>query len=410
MSDLFYSDPSPNEALHAFMDGELEPTHEQKLFNELAANPSLRNEMKDVLTLRNAVMRDVAAAPAITELPQIAAMTGVAGSGASAAGSSGLFIPMLFSAGGILAGLMIAIFLLGTTGGDTLRQSGADRTNGLAGLHHEPPVSLLVSTPTDTIRTVRVIYRTQGQQQADRQLDPSHSGNLTSRTVQPSLTPVDHNQAEADVPELPADATVQDEITPAVLTAHLPKAARSTMMNAIGSPAHLLNPVSQIPNAIFKVRSLAQEITSTNPVPSSVQQAFLPNTSYALVTPLSDHHHVGVEIGTESFRQQFTGTNDQGQLQRITQTPVLLWFGGTYEYVGSTMLIPGLSPYGLATLAYAYGQGPVARSSVGLSYMPVGPLRFYAGIDASILGYSHQNTWFTSSNIGFTYGIGIDIP
>lgn len=54
---------SNEESLYLFMDGELDSAHEESLFSELAYNAELRNEMKDLLFMRNAVKRDDVAPP-----------------------------------------------------------------------------------------------------------------------------------------------------------------------------------------------------------------------------------------------------------------------------------------------------------------------------------------------------------
>ena len=79
---------TPDEALYAFMDGELELPDEQRLFDALAGNPELRTEMKDILSIRGAVHRDQL-------FPSPAVETGIL----AAAG-----LAPLASAGGIGAG------------------------------------------------------------------------------------------------------------------------------------------------------------------------------------------------------------------------------------------------------------------------------------------------------------------
>jgi hypothetical protein len=54
---------SNEESLYLFMDGELDASLEESLFSELAYNTELRNEMKDLLFMRNAVKRDEVAPP-----------------------------------------------------------------------------------------------------------------------------------------------------------------------------------------------------------------------------------------------------------------------------------------------------------------------------------------------------------
>jgi hypothetical protein len=114
-------------------------------------------------------------------------------------------------------------------------------------------------------------------------------------------------------------------------------------------------------------------------------------------------------MGTESFRQQFTGTADD-RLVQYTQTPVLFWMGASYRWTPLEFsFLPGLAPVLDATLGVAVQQGPLARASVGLQYQPVGPLQISVGIDAAALMYRHDGTWFSSTKWGPTIGLGFNL-
>ena len=113
-------------------------------------------------------------------------------------------------------------------------------------------------------------------------------------------------------------------------------------------------------------------------------------------------------MGTESFRQQYTGV-EEGRGVTYLQTPVLYWVGGTYQYTGPEFILPGLAPFVDATLGFAVTQGPVGRTTAGLAYQPWGPLRFTVGLDASAMGYQHNAEWFASTKWGLSYGLSIDL-
>ncbi|MCX6139808.1 MAG: hypothetical protein NTX15_03100 [Candidatus Kapabacteria bacterium] len=159
----------------------------------------------------------------------------------------------------------------------------------------------------------------------------------------------------------------------------------------------------------FGFRTLASGLNSSEPTPESVRSTALPNTAFSLTVPLTSMHRIGVEMGTESFKQTFTGFDGYRETQ-WTQTPVIFWLGATYQFAPSTFeILPGLSPFALATVGAAFSQGPVARGTVGLAYQPIGPVRFTVGLDGSALFYTFQNSWFTSTKWGLSYGLSIDL-
>ena len=166
----------PDEALAAFMDGELDLTQEQSLFDELASSGDLRQEMKDTLSMREAVHKDLVAPPADSEPALMAAVglgsgaaAGAAGGAAAgtvagasgAAGTSGL-ASLAYTGAGLFAGFVIA-FMLYWNGGDqnnmaTASDGGDATTNqmnqGIAG--EAPPTSLV---PADTVYSVKYVTK-----------------------------------------------------------------------------------------------------------------------------------------------------------------------------------------------------------------------------------------------------------
>jgi hypothetical protein len=169
------------------------------------------------------------------------------------------------------------------------------------------------------------------------------------------------------------------------------------------SPRTATNPV------VLGFRTLASGLSASEPTPQDVQDAMLPNTAFSLTIPLSSFHRVGVEMGSESFTQSFTGM-DGDRPAEWTQTPVLFWIGATYQFTPWDLeLLPGLSPFAQATIGGAFSQGPVGRGTVGLAYQPVGPVRMTVGLDGSALFYQFQNSWFTTTKWGLSYGLSVDL-
>jgi len=414
MSDMNYTPLNPDEALHAFMDGELDSAaEEQHLFDELAASPDLRGEMKDALSIRAAVHRDLLAPPASSEGALLSSLglasgTAVTASGASAAtGASavtaGMGMRTLLSTAVLclVTGFVVAWLLLPR---ETINQS-----NGIAGYtsqqqgaqqqgtqQQQPTASAPVRI--DTVVAIRYVNRPV----------------VVRQEVAPIPTPADQN---AQTPQSPASTEVAANETVSTIEptatrndAFLhPRSTSDAMLWSARKPGYE-SPAVYSPQVIARVRTLANGLEASEPTPESVQQAFLPNTAIALMYPLNDNHRLGFEMGTESFRQEYTGVED-GRDVIINQTPVLMWMGATYQYQMTDVFsfLPGLYPFAEMTLGMAFEQGPLGRGQIGLAYQPIGPLRISVGFDGSALIYSHQGNSFTSSKWGFTYGLSFDL-
>ena len=404
MSDMNFSPLNPDEALHAFMDGELEITEEQQLFNELAASPELRTEMKDALSIRAAVHKDLLAPPATSESSLLDAVGLGAGAGAAGAGaavvaatSTGIRALIATGAFSLVAGFLIAWFLLPREGGsDTSAVAGYSTQQKQTQQQTQTPTQQqLPAAPVrvDTVFAVRYVNKPVVIREVQQvEVEPTTS-NTTS-----TPTPIQNTESEESIASMNA--------TPLIPVANQPTAqaerwdVRTPMFE---SPAAIPPPVT------MRVRTLASGLNADQPTPNSVQDAILPNTALALLYPLADNHRLGVELGTESFYQHFTGMEGNREVM-ISQTPVLFWMGATYQWTPVDFgFLPGLSAFVEATAGMAFKQGPIGRGAIGLAYQPFGPLRFTAGFDASALIYSYQGTSFTSSKWGFTYGLSFDL-
>ncbi len=419
---------SPDEALHAFMDGELDLAEEQRLFDELAANPDLRTEMKDVLSLRTAVLHDLVAPPAAAEFGVLsavglpvgagaaalsgtaAATTGVVGASAAAttAGGVSAIATTLYAVGSLVAGFVLAWLLF--SGGGSGIGTGNTPPPVASGTAGDPQLNVSMQMPVDTVYEVRIVkVRHVAVPGPLRTSDPA----INAIVQMESPIPAPQHQPVPSEHEM-EDAEAATMITTAAAAPHEYHTFATPYGNAQAVTANkpgYLSPSATPYNGYLRLRSLASGLHSDEPTPLAVQEAVLPNSAFAFIYPINYHHRVGIEMGTESFRQEFTTIDVDGREQQVLQTPVLFWMGGTYEVVSADFdFLDGLAWFGTASAGYAYSQGPVGRLTTGFTYSPVGPLRFSVGLDMSALAYQHQTNWFMSNKWGISYGISFDVP
>lgn len=381
MNEFPLSPLQPDEALYAFLDGELEQHHEQPLFDELAAQPELRTEMKDLLAIRNAVHRDAVFPPPQTDMG-LAPIPLAAAAGA-AASTSGVWPSVISGIGGVIVGAIAVAFLM--SNGD---QTPPVADSGINGQTAAAPERVVV------VDTVIVTRRVPTPATVASVLPPTTD-------VVASVPLLDANSVE---PATAAESSVIASVQPLRAVTRVATASDQTFHTA----STIGQPVAALPVRLG-FRSLASGLSTSEAVPSSVQTALLPNTAFSLTFPLADDHRIGVEMGSESFVQSFTGFDGYRTAEWL-QTPVLFWLGATYIFEPMSLeFLPGLRPFGNASVGTVFAQGPIARGTVGLAYQPIGPVRLTVGVDGAALMYSFQGAWFTSTKLGFSYGLAIDM-
>jgi len=399
---------TPEESLYAFMDGELDSSHEQPLFDALAADTSLRGEMKDLLSIRSAVHRDVVPPPADMEsrilggiiTPPVGASTAASATASATASTttflqrlaSGMRSPLVTGMAGIVIGMALTYGFMQTTS-DTA-SAIAPPTTGPAALTMTvplPPGGLgAASTP---VREIVYVYR-------DRPVASAQTSAtaLSEPPEQPIETPNVNREAPVGlfVEPLPSAPVAMSDV-----------AAFGQIASA---PAVRFSPASTfLEDVQFRLRRLPSGIGSASVIPASISQSFMPNTALGISLPLNHGQRIGIEAATESFQQSFDDVRD-GRQVTFTQTPTLFWLGATYSYQPlDYLLVRGLRPYVEMMAGAVFAQGPVGHGGIGLVYRPAGAISLQAGINGSALLYRHAGTWYSSTKWGLTYGISVDL-
>ncbi|NQW29278.1 MAG: hypothetical protein HQ472_02035 [Ignavibacteria bacterium] len=389
-----------DEALHAFMDGELRASDEQLLFNELASNGELRTEMKDLIAIRNAVQRDSIFPYAANEASILAAAGFAPSAGAIvAAGANTAAIVaahsawvkgVLLSIGSVAGGVLLALLAIGQA---PFNPSANQPVAGLPTPPAQMDAAFAGAPKVDTVFSIRIV----------RVPMPAEQPVLQASATEIVSTPNSNTESESVVPDVRiASVSFQKTSMQMDGASGQDKIPNKNLASYISEDA-------QRKPVIVRFRTLANGISNSEMTPVSVQNALLPNTAYGLFIPIAENHKVGIEMGTESFKQVFNGIVD-GRQGQYTQTPVLFWMGGTYNYTANSFsFLPGVSPFAEATVGAAFAQGPLGRATIGLAYQPFGPLRITAGLDGSTLMYRYQGQWFSTSKFGMSYGISFDL-
>lgn len=417
---------SPSEMIQELLDGELDPHNESALFGELAVNVDLRTEFKQQLAIRHSVQNDRMALIPPAHLtnavfsnlgfaaPLAGAATGVAGGGLLLQWLSRFGLPLMSAAAAVgittaamstlesspdaaaTAGESPTMASTSTTNTPPLEESKVDNSTHQSVESASPEEAAIASLSRDNAR-LRAQLR--DLKESERSLPASDRRASTPQEMAITTeTPRVIDQAATEVPaQVPVMTTLARVETTSIISTRDDLAPFEVQKMDIAP-----QPWEQFPSFIVQVRGVAaQGLTEVSVQP---QTTWYDDASVALLYQLSDRHTFGLEVGNESFPQVFEGMRN-GRVIRYEQQPTAQWAGLVYRYS-----LPAIADRFVPFVqGFAGGStfGPLGRVAGGIQYSPAGPLTFLVGLEGSLLGYQFQNTWFTSSKLGFTYGVAV---
>jgi hypothetical protein len=162
----------------------------------------------------------------------------------------------------------------------------------------------------------------------------------------------------------------------------------------------ILNKLNQIGiSAEFTGNQFFQTMDE-NIEPSKIQ--LFNNNSLNLLYSISDNFKTGLSLRRENFFQTFTGTDSLGNTYRYEQKPNLTSIGLVNRF--NPFRTETLSPFIQFEIGFNSG-GLLGRGAIGTEIKAYSGLSFIIGLDYSYMVYSHQNQYFTTNKIGLNYGI-----
>lgn len=433
--------------IHNLLDGELSAHDEPSLFGELSVNADLRHEFKQQLAIRSAVQNDrMALVPPAhltnTVFSGLGFAAPMAGAAAGAAGG-GFLLPWLVKLGLPLLSAAAAI-------GVTMAVSSSPENSTVADNRNQP--GIVGSNPQSTTQPNELESRgtgvsgqsTYAQSSAQTNAQSSAQTNAQSNVSTQSndneaqlnalrrenrrlrnelanaQTPdqplaVDGSQtperdgaqrvepstpsAQPDVPAFERMGIAKVDVNNTMTFAHDDdlQAIETQIM-----PATMT--YTAYPSPIAQVRGFAASHLNDVNVPA--QSSWYDNIAVAFAYELTPHWAVGAEfVGGESFSQRFEGQSN-GQIIRYEQRPSTYSIGPILRYTASPIGKIAAIPF-FQVMAGGTEFGPIGRFTAGMQYNLSGPISLLAGLEYTMLGYKFQDSWFTSSKIGFTYGLAV---
>lgn len=397
---------SASEKLTAFLDGELDASESGSLFYEIAQNPDLQEEMKDLVQIRNS-FRNAQIAPPPEMKNKI--MAGV-----------GLAVPIA-NAGRVAFGVMLMSFFkknyVSIMLGIALLSIGyySFRSNSNLTENVENNSYPLISTESIT------------QDQSIRNKRETGVNNNTNINIPPVIADPTDKIVESNKKSSSNQSIINDENRKIENTFDEINSVKSTIHGNI-NPSQIANynnhsinlsPDFTSLNSGLKMNlgnilsniSLQLRISNGKSYPNpeiAGNNAFVNDFSISLMYGLNENNSLGIEFGRESFMMEFQGYEGDILYLYPQRYNAFNW-GAFYQYrFNQLQIAESLTPFARIYFG-GTNVGPMSRISIGTNYILTHNVSLNAGFDYTALLYSHLGNYFNTNKISWSIGLSLGL-
>lgn len=437
-----------------FIDGALDPTREQALFDELARHPEMRAELRHYIAIGEAVRADREAYMPPAEVEH-ALMSGIGlapiatlgGAGAAAAGTAGagllariaMFRRMAPLAGAFVLGMLVATggFFAAYTGMQTAPLAGVRDT---IVIHEMAPLAVAPAEPriaepqppaaSQALAGAAAVERAPEavtSTDSDRQSSVVQTVDLASQTTM--VAPIDRV-----VDETSTTAIGSDELAAAMGRRAASVLARgfetpNERANDLGASGDTEAPIDvrgldrngEMFAAIMQTRELATASMEFRIHP--FMEPFVDNNAQKVESAMTDEWTagifgrvgetfvVGVEGGAGRYPQVLVYPENYSsngrpvgrEIARIEQDPNVVWIGLSGRQELGTIGVG--APYWVqATVGYGFMQGPILNTRAGLSLDVARGVSINGALETTSLVYFFNGQPLYSGKYGVSVG------
>ncbi|HYF03315.1 MAG TPA: hypothetical protein VEC36_08055 [Patescibacteria group bacterium] len=401
---MMYEELSPSEMLCAFLDGELPETQISSLFYAMAQNTELQAELRQLLAVRNAVQAMPLSIPAQLQDAIF-----------ERSGLGNHLRPATVIKSGAVMGTLAMIF---KSRAFAMVLSGVLASTATFAFMHTTqvipdPVMITKSTPVPSVETKVVIEKIDAttsqlasafkdgfEKGVTERLENTH-GVIAENNATDNYIPNQKPNEEGEIVTLGAQKEEVSEQQRQIIADSAAFARRfafkfTPQEEVIPTPPLLQNFMA------FVRGSAAYSLVRLN-IPAPSDPAFN-NTSAGLLYRVDDRNFIGMEVGRENFMQQYRGIED-GIPFRYEQNYPAIWGGAVYQHNFPKLVTAyGIQPFA-RIMAGGTEVGPLFKTAAGIYYEYNNSIGVNAAVEGTSLFYNHQQNWFSTQKIGFTYGV-----
>ncbi|MBN8574487.1 MAG: hypothetical protein J0M05_11290 [Candidatus Kapabacteria bacterium] len=396
-----------SEQLTAYLDGELPIDLHETLFEELARNPQLREEMNEHLLIRSAVQKDnvlpstrvldnlLAAVESGETLEPIAHASRV-----NIAQTLGGHINSFRTLIGSVMALMLGIMAPAIVHESTLRHDNSNILTTADAQQQEAPSNVAEShLPPVSSANLDIAQQSSPQKNLRNAAIVSSIHNDEQPPYQESRAVVNETGAE----QISSVLVSAIEFIPIVGSEN----NASFVANNSNMPAHYMTSASShlplIPhdNISVRYRGLGYNGASSN-------NQWFNNMGIGVFYKLGNNHFLGIDINNERPQFAYEGIVDNRQFT-YQQNPSFLSVSLAYRFDAGMIKLGDFHPYAEISGGLALPNMPVGRVGSGIVYSPTQEVSLSLGMEYNTLQYKFLGNTYSSNNWGITYGIMINM-
>lgn len=395
-----------SEMLNLLLDGELTTSQEVPLYSALAGNDELRNEMRDMIAIRNSILRDDEAfTPPIAATAAIFQGAGFSKpiiSGIAATGTgfwTGLLkygvVPLVIAG----TSALITWFLISGNSQNNIVQQPVEKSQSSS--IHSGDVSNLNTNPIIKEKIVyKYVYRNKVNSDATKENSLSQvpealqnlSDNYNDKSYDKSM--INFSDLQRNISKLNSSNKLSGNI--------------ENNINKLDYDPLFKHIKSERGNSLLTIRGIAGLMFPAVNAQSN-GNSFLTNAGVGLyfINPYKNLR-IGFEVGNEPFSQSFINI-ENNKRYRYNQMPNTFWGGlSIWGNIDSPIdMLYNAKPFGKLLIG-ANEVGPMTKLMVGLdwTFESLG-IGMFLGAEGSLLAYQNQSVWYYSQKLGLTYGMSI---
>ncbi|GEM_PF-2527940 len=390
-----------SEQLTAYLDGELPSDMHETLFEELARNPQLREEMNEHLLIRSAVQKD-------NVLPSTRVLDNLL----AAVESGDSFVPVahessisgLSTVAGkinslrtLIGGVMALIF--GIMAPSVVHES--DNTIITAeNAQQEVPVNSLAAIQSPPILSTK--------EKVEQQSLPPKQSSIATAIVS-SI----HGD-EQSLNEVLALQDISDDNSLSVLLTSIEtipvslydKSESMISKNTHNSASFMASSSSSLP--FIPHDKIAVRYRGMGYNGSGSRNQWFDNMGIGVFYKLGKDHCVGIDINNERPQLAYEGIVDNRQFT-YQQNPSFLSVSLAYRFNAGMLKVGDFQPFAELSGGFALPDMPVGRVGTGIQYSPTQAVSLSLGMEYNTLRYQFLGNTYSSNNWGITYGIMINM-
>lgn len=406
-----------SELVYLFVDGETNAAQEETLFNTLAGNPELQQELQEAILIRSTLEKDCSALAVPPEttaalfqkagftLPGAAGVSSVATfAGKVLYGLKSLALPALFALGGAA---LSAVYFWGNVPAPTNANVDSHTGNAAVSVMREEVKSgaLLNQAPISVNsqnESSVLINKTLREHSVPTNTDNKINNLHGERSAAASLATLEYHNAV----EFSVNSTFpQIQIAPLQYAANereIPQFSTSpqfhpTLTQEVTAPSS----ENTLPITV-SMRGL-MDLSSFPSAASTVISNEFNNIALSVGYEVSKDIRLGLEGGRQAMRY-FTFEN--GKNEKSTLHTSIDWAGAFYRQQFSDLTYYEITPYTQVTLGGSMS-GPSGRLLAGLCWQPDRRIALSAGIEGSTFLYQNSAEWYSLRSLGAVYQLEV---